>query len=70
MSRLREERLRRGWSLTHVTTLTGIATGDLSAVERRLRPAFPGWRRRLSEAFGLPEAELFAEVLDTAERRG
>jgi transcriptional regulator with XRE-family HTH domain len=60
--RLRAERVRRGWSLTRVTMQTGIASADLSALERGLRPAHPGWRRRLAKAFKLPEAELFAEV--------
>jgi hypothetical protein len=59
MNRVREMRLRRGWSLTHLTTLTAIATQDISALERGLRPLYPGWRRRLARAFGMSEAELF-----------
>ena len=59
VSPLRAERRRRGWSLTHVTVLSGIATADLSLVERGLRPAHPGWRRRLAVAFRLPETVLF-----------
>ena len=59
---IREERKRRGWTLTEVTTRTGIATADLSVLERGLRPAFPGWRQRLSAVFGLPEEELFSVV--------
>lgn len=42
-----------------MTQLTGIAAADLSMLERGLRPAFPGWQRRLARAFGLPAAELF-----------
>lgn len=61
MNQLRAERLRRGWSLVRVSALTGIAPGDLSMLERGLRPPFPGWRRRLARAFKLPEAELFQE---------
>jgi|RhiMetdeSRZDD1v2_1073273.scaffolds.fasta_scaffold5003110_2 transcriptional regulator with XRE-family HTH domain len=64
MLRLRAERLRRGWSQTHVTILTGIASPDVSAIERGVRYAPPGWRRRLAVAFKVPEAELFAEVPD------
>jgi transcriptional regulator with XRE-family HTH domain len=63
-NRLREERLRRGWSLTRVTVATGIAAGDLSLLERGLRPAFPGWRRRLAAAFEMSEAELFDTTCD------
>lgn len=60
MLRLRDERLRRGWSQTRLSALTGIASPDLSAIERGARPAFPGWRRRLALVFGIPEVELFA----------
>jgi transcriptional regulator with XRE-family HTH domain len=59
---LRAERLCRGWSQTRVTMLTGIAQGDLSAVERGLRHAHPGWRRRIADAFGLPESTLFQQL--------
>ena len=59
VARVREERLKRGWSLTHLSGLTGIASSDLSMVERGLRPAFPGWQRRLARAFHLPTGVLF-----------
>jgi DNA-binding XRE family transcriptional regulator len=67
LTRLRNERLRRGWTLTKVTQVTGISTADLSQVERGLRPAFPGWQRRLAEAFNLPVSDLFPEQ-ETDER--
>jgi len=57
--RLREERIRRGWSQTQVSMLTGISSPDLSAIERGVRPAFPAWRRRLALAFDMSEKELF-----------
>jgi len=60
--RLREERQRRDWSLVDVTMRTGISSADLSLVERGLKPAFPGWRRRIAKAFNMPESELFREV--------
>ena len=64
MLNLKVERLKRSWSLTRLSGLTGIAASDLSAIERGLRPAFPGWRKRIARAFGLPERELFAKQLD------
>jgi transcriptional regulator with XRE-family HTH domain len=67
--RLRGERRRRRWSLTHVSGLTGIAAADLSVVERGLRYPHPGWRRRLAAAFELPEEELFAPADEEAESR-
>ena len=66
--RLRTERKRRGWSQTFVTALTLIAQSDLSLVERGLRPAPPLWRRRLSQAFGIPEKELFAPTEEYVDR--
>jgi transcriptional regulator with XRE-family HTH domain len=71
MLQLRIERQRRGWSLTRVSGLTGIAASDLSAVERETRIPFGGWRRRIAKAFGVPEHELFvpAEAGSERERR-
>jgi transcriptional regulator with XRE-family HTH domain len=72
--RVRLERITRGWSQTKVSMLTGIAASDISAIERGLRHAHAGWRRRLVQAFKVPEAELFAEVADSdlaaMEQRG
>jgi transcriptional regulator with XRE-family HTH domain len=62
MRQLRAERLKRGWSLTKVTTLTGIATTDISRLERGLGIPFPGWQRRLALAFKVPANELFREA--------
>jgi transcriptional regulator with XRE-family HTH domain len=61
---LRRARQRRGLSLTQLTAMTGIATTDLSLLERGLRPAFPGWRRRIAEALGMPEEYLFRSIED------
>ena len=42
--------------------LTGIDPGALSKIERCIWPCGPGWRRKLAEAFGMNESELFAEA--------
>jgi transcriptional regulator with XRE-family HTH domain len=60
-SKLRDERLRHGWSQTNVSMRTGIAQSDISALERGKRYAPPGWRRRLATAFKVPESELFPD---------
>lgn len=62
MLKLRNERLQRGWSQTQLSHLTGIASPDLSAIEREIKPSYPGWRQRLTRVFGIPEEELFAQV--------
>jgi transcriptional regulator with XRE-family HTH domain len=60
MLRLREERHRRGWSLTRLSAKTGIASSDLSAVERERRIPFPGWKRRIAKVFRMAARDLFA----------
>ena len=67
-ARVREERLRREWSQTKVSGLTGIAAPDISAIERGIKYPFPGWRRRLAAAFRLPERELFPSVPEERSR--
>lgn len=62
MLKLKEERRRRGWTLVRVCQLTGIDPATLSRLERGHLFPYPGWRRRLAEAFGLPEEVLFEEV--------
>jgi transcriptional regulator with XRE-family HTH domain len=62
MLELRNERIKRGLSLTGLTVLTGIASSDLSRLERGLCPAYPGWKSRIAKAFDMPEEKLFQEV--------
>lgn len=59
---VRRVRQQRGWSQTFLSGRTGIASTDISRLERGIVPAWPGWRRRISEAFQLPEIELFAPI--------
>jgi transcriptional regulator with XRE-family HTH domain len=53
--------LKRDWSQTRLSALTGIASPDISAIETGKRYVPPGWRRRLARAFGLSERELFPD---------
>jgi len=48
--------------------MTGISPADISAIELGVRPAYPGWRRRIADALGVDDVEwLFEEVDDDAE---
>ena len=69
MLQLRIERIRRGWSQTRVTMLTGISQSDISAIENGNRVALPGWRKRLATAFEMSEEQLFVVVSDQAAVR-
>lgn len=60
---LRRERQARGWSLTKVTTLTGIDAAALSKIERCVWPCGPSWRKRIAAAFEMTEEKLFARIV-------
>lgn len=68
-NRVRELRQGRGWSLTRLSGLTGIAAGDIGLIERGLRPAYPGWRRRIADALGLPEGTIFRRGVEPLARK-
>lgn len=63
MTRLEEEIERAGGQ--HAVSLkTGIHSSLISRIVNGKVPAFPGWRRRIAEALGVDEAELFDEAGD------
>jgi len=62
MLRVRVERQRRGGSLAKLCQLTGIDSTNLTRLERGVIPAGPSRRRRIAEAFQMPEEYLFQEV--------
>ena len=59
MLRLRRIRQERGISIVGLTQLTGIAPSSISEIECEVRPPWPGWKARISEALGIPADELF-----------
>ena len=58
-TRLKVERLRRGWSIADLTMRTGINAASLSLVERGLTIVHPGWQERLALALEMPVEDLF-----------
>lgn len=58
---VREIREARGWSLSELSRRTAISKCDLSLLEREMRPAFPGWQKRIARAFQLPISEVFRD---------
>lgn len=70
MLAMRRERIKRGWSLMDLAMRCRIDPGALSRIERQVwRSCGPGWRRRIAEAFGMPEEYLFSEVSDDEHER-
>lgn len=59
---VRAERLRRGMTQFDLAIKTRISQTDICQIELGKRPVFPKWRRKLSEALGVPEEKLFPEV--------
>ncbi len=64
MTRLRQERLRRGWSLQKLGEKTGMQGSDISKVERGIVMPYPSQRQRLAKAIGGAPDELLEEVSD------
>lgn len=65
MLRLTVERMKRGVSQIRLAMLTGIHPANLSRIERRVVPAYRGWRLRIARALNWPVEhadELFEEV--------
>ena len=62
--RLTQERKRRGLSQAAVSRLTGIHPAVISQLEAGKVHPYAGWKRRLSEALGVPGDELFERVDD------
>lgn len=60
---VREIRQAKGLSCERLARQAEISATDLSKIERGLRRAYPGWRRRIASALQTPEAELFPEAV-------
>ena len=58
---VRKVRKKLGLSGEALARKAEMSASDLSKVERGRVYAFPGWRRRISDALGVPECELFPE---------
>lgn len=56
IQKLREE---RNISRAELSLRTGIDYVTLSKLERGWMLPFPGWRRRIAQALGVEESELF-----------
>ncbi len=64
---LRDVREGRGISQLKLSQLTGIAPGTICNIENHKIYVYEGWRKRLSEALDMPEANLFPEYQNNKE---
>jgi len=60
-NKLKEVRKEKGLSQLKLALMTGIAPGDISRIENGWLKPYPGWRKRLARALGIPESELFPD---------
>ena len=61
-NKLKTVRLEKGFSQLDLSAKTRISPGTISNIESGKIYPYPGWRKRLSRALGLPENELFPEA--------
>jgi transcriptional regulator with XRE-family HTH domain len=62
MTRVKAERIRRGWTQVQLAYRVGIHTSDISRIENgHLRP-LPKHRQALARVLGLDHATLLDEV--------
>lgn len=74
MTKLRAERIRRGWTQTDLAFHARVTPADVSRIETgRLRP-YPSQVERIARVLELPPADLLVEVAaavpPTLETRG
>ena len=61
MNRLREVRSAKSMSQLALAKLTDISPWDISRIENGVLKPYPGWRKRLAKALGVPERDVFPE---------
>lgn len=58
---LKELIKQKGLSQAKLSRIAEINQGDLCLVLNGKKPFYPGWRKRISEALGMSQEELFPE---------
>ena len=53
----------KGWTRNHLSVEAGISASELYTALAGQRPMFPGYKKKISDALGVPEEELFSEEL-------
>jgi transcriptional regulator with XRE-family HTH domain len=59
MLRISAERERKGWSKTKLGIRADINPVSVGQIELGRMPAWPAWRKKISQALGVPAEELF-----------
>jgi transcriptional regulator with XRE-family HTH domain len=68
ITKMKIERVKRGWSQRQLAELAHVASGDLCRIELSKMQPYPGQAERLSEILGLSPKQLQEPVeLETVE---
>jgi transcriptional regulator with XRE-family HTH domain len=65
--RIKQERLRRGWTQLQLAVKSRVSPAEISRIESGRTTPFPIHAKRLSKVLGIPEGELQQEVQPEAE---
>ncbi len=60
-NKLRKIRESKGLSQLELSAKTKISPGAISNIENNKIYAYPGWRKRISEALEVPEDKIFLD---------
>ncbi|MBP1925853.1 transcriptional regulator with XRE-family HTH domain [Sedimentibacter acidaminivorans] len=58
-NKLREIRASKGLSQFDLSMMTRIPPSEISRLENGKIYAYPGWRRKISDALNIPEENIF-----------
>lgn len=59
--KLHQELKKRHLSINKLSFMSGIAASDLYCVLSGKKPMYPNWRKRISEALGMNDEDLFSK---------
>jgi transcriptional regulator with XRE-family HTH domain len=65
---LKEIRTQLKVSQLELHRRTRIAPGILSNIENHKMYVYPGWKKRIAKALGIPEKEIFKDVIENETR--
>jgi transcriptional regulator with XRE-family HTH domain len=62
LTRMKSERLRRGWTQQRLAVEAGVGYADISSAERGLFRLYPGQAKKIARVLDLDPDELLEEV--------
>ena len=63
LTRMRVERMKRGWTQTYLASVSGVHNAEISKIETRRLTPYPKQAAALGRALGLDPASLQEEIV-------